>query len=91
MDNSANIAPLIRKIPSSLAVHPTQQRCPECKTMMQHLDGLFWVIDAQPRWEVSAILRQLRAGIVTPGFLSGSELAVTPCRRFTQSKRSSTL
>jgi hypothetical protein len=53
MDNSANIAPLIRKILSSLAVHPAQPRCPECKTMMQHVDGLFWVIDAQPRWEVS--------------------------------------
>jgi hypothetical protein len=53
MDNSANIAPLIRKLLSSLAIHRTEQRCPECKAIMQHLDGLFWVIDAQPRWEVS--------------------------------------
>jgi hypothetical protein len=53
MNNSANIAPLILKLLSSLAVDPTKQRCPKCNAMMQHLDGLFWVIDAQPRWEVS--------------------------------------
>jgi hypothetical protein len=44
----------VRQFLTSLAQRPKQQQCPNCNSVMQHLDGLFWIIENnESEWQIS--------------------------------------
>jgi ribosomal protein S27AE len=54
METSENILIAVRQFLSSQAERPKQQQCPTCNSFMQHLDGLFWIIDKnESKWQIS--------------------------------------
>jgi uncharacterized protein with PIN domain len=54
METSEDILSSVREFLSSQAERPKQQRCPTCNSFMQHLDGLFWIIENnESKWQIS--------------------------------------
>jgi hypothetical protein len=54
METSEDILSSVRNFLRSQAERPKQQQCPTCKSLMQHLDGLFWIIDGtEAKWQIS--------------------------------------